>query len=209
MIYTWSNWHKNIRPYAPGAAEPIIDNAILLAAREYFYKTKTHKSWLDPIKSLNPTKIAAEYEFELPEETEVFEISKASINGEPLAVSALNQLPADPFRSTSSMGMTLIPKDTNAFYLSSAVTKSQNIQVLVLLQPTLTATGIDADIASQHYEAIAFGARANLLELPGFFNPDLSIKNRNDFLQAIDQEKIRAWKGNTQFSTGTNKRMFR
>ncbi len=187
----------------------MIDHAILMAAREYFTKTKTHKSWLEPIKSSSPRAIATEYEFEIPDQTEVFEICKATANGSPIDVKAFNQLPADPTRHTSTAGQALIPKNTNTYVLSSAILKGNAIQVMVTLRPTLDADGIDEEMASQHFEAIGFGARANLLEVPGtFFNADLHIKYRNDFLNSINAEKIAAWKGNTQLSTGTNKRMF-
>lgn len=69
-----------------------------------------------------------------------------------------------------------------------------SLAILASLVPTMMATGMDAWVAEQHYEAICHGAKARLMAIPQkpWNDPSLSVYHSGEFDKAIAGANVEA-----------------
>ena len=121
------------------------------------------------------------------------------MDGRPIGVANAGVMSADPWRVEEGGGQAhLISTDLRSFTVGARAGAGQ-LQVYVLLQPTLRATTIPDTIAALYHEGIREGAKAELLNTSGtdYYRPDQAAVSFALFNQAIDDASVEVWRGNT------------
>jgi hypothetical protein len=194
----WSSFYPDVLVYVPGAPAPVVDLALIRAAREFFDRTGAWKDWLEPVTTATaPTTGTNSYAFVLPTGYEIVRIERATNNGQDFDVAVHDQVPADPVYFANEKAA-VASKDLVSFRVLASLPAGQAIQVQCKLRPTKTATGIPDHLFNHHCEAIAEGAKKILMLMPGaFFNPDLATVANGEFEAAIGKTQARAYMGRT------------
>lgn len=196
MITPWAFWHPRVLPIVPGAPAPYVDQALRTAARKFFRDTRAWVQWLEPTRIGS----GAEHEFELPAESELLSIERATHDGRPFAVQAIRHLSADPATHPMQTSRSMVSGNLRSFMLTGDVVAPANMQALVVLIPSVTSRGVPTELAERHQEAIGEGALAELLLTPNttFFSPDLAAVSHRRFATAADSASTLAYRSHTK-----------
>jgi hypothetical protein len=192
----WSAWLPEIARYARTAPVPVIEHAVCRAAREFLRRTRAWIEWLEPqVTRAGPRQL---YDFALPAKAELLRIERATRNGNPFDVTSYRLESVDWERNENG-AQSLISGDLQTFTLTGVQGEGDVLQVQVSLLPRHDAAGVPDRIARRYLEAIAFGAKAELLMVPDtqFYRPDLAAGARADFEAAINGHAVDAFRGST------------
>lgn len=194
---TWDLWFPDVVIHAMAAPDPLVRQALCRASREFFRKSRAWAEWLEANQTMAGTSV--EYDFELPSQSELLTIERATLDGNPLGVDSFRQRASDWTQEVPG-DKALVSRDLVSFYLAGEYAAGSTVQAFVTLIPTLTATGIPDHLANRHMEAIAEGAKAILLMTPdtAFYKPDLAGVARSMFESAIATAGVHAYMGNTK-----------
>lgn len=194
----WDYWYPQVLVHVPGAPNPLIAGALRTAARDFFRRTRAWVEWLDPVRTGGG--VTAEYDFDLPIESELFALEQATRGGRPYPVQSFRQRQSDPTQFSADQDLGLLSRDLQTFMLVGNMPTDETVQVQVVLIPSAAATGIPDRLASRHLEALAEGAKAQLMLTPDtlFFNPDLAAVANGKFEQAISEASVQAYRGHTK-----------
>ena len=195
----WSAWYAAVMPYVVGAPAPLVDQALRTTTRAFMRRARCWVVWLDPVRSAGRNGV--EYEFEIPEGAEVLGIEKATHGGQPLKVISFRAMPADPARHGDKQhGIGLVTSDLQTYRLVADSVGRAEVQAQVVLIPSITSTGIPDDLANRFFDALADGARAELMLVPGtgFFNPEMAAYAGGRMEQALAVAMTQAYFSNTQ-----------
>lgn len=193
---TWDDWFPVVMVHAPSAPDPLVRQALRLASREFFRKTRAWVEWLDA--EATTTTASEEHDFDLPPQTDLLRIEKATADGRPIAVRSFRQWPADWMRHGDGGDSAVISRDLVSFHIVGGVQAGVKIQIQASMIPTLNATGLPDHLANRFYEAITEGAKATLLMTPGeFFKPELAGLSQAMFTAAINTHAVDAYMGHT------------
>lgn len=153
-IVTWDKFYDEVAPETPGAALPIVQNAIRNAAIEFCEKSWIWRVEIEPLTVVANT---TDYELELPE------------NG--MRIVSIRYLKKDnaPFTPVSSEVFLLNGGDYYSKTPDSITirdtTAGSVITGMVIVAPTYAATGVDDSIYQRHRNHIAAGAKARLFSM--------------------------------------------
>lgn len=91
--------------------------------------------------------------------------------------------------------------------LQSDTAALDDLKFAISFKPTQDATTLDDDLYNDNLEAIAHGAKARLMAMPGkdWSNPQLSAYHKNEFEKAKRKQKAEVLNAYTRFSTLTVK----
>ena len=193
---TWSAWFPDVLVHVPGAPNPTIEVALCRAAREFFRRTRAWMAWLDPATTLAGDNL--EYDFDLPADTDVVRLERATVGGTPLGLMPWRQIKADPVQhDVGERG--LLSGDLLAFRLPGTFAAGEQVQALVSLMPTLAAADIPDELADRYREVIAEGAKAQLLVIPSttFHNPPAAAIAKAEFERGIAQHAVDVFRSHT------------
>lgn len=194
---TWDLWFPDVVIHAMAAPEPLVNQALCRASREFFRRSRAWSVWLDANTTTAGTSVA--YTFTPPSESELLTIDRATLDGNPLGVDSFRQRESDWTQEVPG-DKALVSRDLVSFYLAGEYAAGSTVQAFVTLIPSLTATGIPDHLANRHFEAITEGAKANLLmtsDTP-FYKPDLAGVAQSKFETAIATAGVAAYMGNTK-----------
>ena len=92
----WDFWFSRVKLHAPNAPDPLVTQALIDASRDFFQRSRAWMEWLDP--AVSQAGIGIEYDFDLPSQTELVRIERATRNGNPLVVQSYRQKSRDWMR---------------------------------------------------------------------------------------------------------------
>lgn len=212
MTVAYSEYLREVLPYARDCPELAAENAIRNAVIEFCDKSHW---WLFDHEPITLLPGIADYELDLPDQTELARIQEAWNGQLELREASQDELSrryvlnwrtqeGDPRYFTrlrpTLITMCPIPQDR----VRNAVTMT------LALRPTRASTGADDSIYDEWAEVIASGALARLYGTPGqpFFDLETSILRRNMFVQGIGEAKIKRNRGLTRAPTQVRPRSF-
>lgn len=198
MAQPWSSFYPDVLAHVAGAPLPVVDLALVKAAREFFDRTGAWKEWLSPVTTTTAPSVGTNsYAFALPTGSEIVTIERATNNGQDFDVAIYDQVPADPVYF-ANLTAAVASLDLISFRALASMPAGQSIQVHCKLRPSKSSTGIPDYLFNQHCEAIADGAKKILMLTPGaFFNPDLASVASGEFEAAVGKAHTRAYMGRT------------
>lgn len=197
----WSSWRGAIYPHVPGAPWPLIQDALIVAARQFFDESKTWRQWFDAFE-INSADPSGPYRINIPSGADCLMIELATKDGKFFPVHSFAQADSDPELYSAGQPQGLIPSPGSfaTFWLSGQVPPIDSIRVRTLLIPSRNSAGLPDSLANQYRDSICDGAIAALMLTPGtaFFNPDLSGVHQAKFNSAINRHAVRSFMGNTK-----------
>jgi len=174
-----------IMPYAGGCAVPTAEAAIITAARDFCERTRTWRG--DDTFNVTTTSCNV---FCAPDYADVFEIESARLDGQkltPISIPDLDRQVPD-WRTLEGQGGTWITQ-TNRGEVTVVPKCSGSLELQLYLIPSQDAQQLPDFLARDYRRAIADGALAEILMIPGqpFFAPD-----RAQFYSARFDAKVSA-----------------
>lgn len=170
----WSSFLKDVRPDAPGKAEPVIEHAILRALQTFCTETRAWKVLLDPITTQEGV---TSYDLDL-DNAEVVRLESATLNGQDYAIWRAGDSPRGRYVYTPD-GKTVMfaenPEPGLPLVLTCSVT------------PSNSAMGVDDALYDRYAAVIALGAVVKLTSDP---------TKRDDYDNQVARIKTRLWRGN-------------
>jgi hypothetical protein len=186
----------------PGVSDPLAEQALRNAAIEFCERTWVWRVDQEPL----PAEAGiADYELELPDDTALVKVLDVWFQGDRLTPAGPHELACEyddwanetgtpKFYTQQSTGavILLVPKPDAA--LADALTAK------LAVKPARAATGMDADVLEKYFEAIAFGAKANLLAMSNkpWSNAQDADRNRSRFASAMGAANVAASKGHVR-----------
>jgi len=194
-VANWDLWFPDVLVHATAAPDPLVRQAVGRAAREFLRRTRAWCEWLDAGQTAAGTGV--EYDFDIPPQSELFRVEKATLNGTPLHVQSYRQRPKD--WTTDEGDKALVSRDQVSYNLVGLFSAGDVVQVQATLIPTLKATGIPDDLANRYFEAIAEGAKAIVLMTADtdYYKPDLASVSRSLFESVIHTHTADVFMGHT------------
>lgn len=192
---TWDQWFPLVMVHARGAPDPLVNQALCRAAREFFKRTRVWTEWLAAETATGT--FTSEYDFTLPAGSELVRIEQATVNGNALPVESYRQLLKD-WTVHQVDGPSIISRDLVSFRLGGSFVAADSVQAQASLMPSVSATGIPDAYATRYQDAIAEGAKSILLMVPGEFQrPDAAQYSRAMFDRAINEAAVDAYRSHT------------
>lgn len=191
---------------APGVAEPVAADAIIEAAREFCERTRLWREEFDCAADTNPIDIVPydatpnANEITLLEDSEVFEFDETWCDDVLLTQKDTAWLDDNVtlWRTTTDTGTPayITQLKTNTMMLVPGF-ETATVKAFLFLRPILGAVTLPDFLYSQYRDAIAAGALAKLLVIPGqpFTNPDLAAYYQGKFGSKLDDLSSRKTRG--------------
>lgn len=200
---TWDAFYPYLLVDLPGVADPLADNRLCLAAREFCQRTMAWSEWQDPI---TPTVSGASYDFDIPSGAELVRIARATIGAEPIDGHDLKVLTDDhiPGRWHPMVHKQYIRHDLgNDSFTLFVTTVGEPVNLLLVFKPKLGATSCADVLADRYADAIALKAKALVQMTPGyaFTNPALAAENNRLFEAAVMDAANESFRRRTQKRT--------
>ena len=196
---TLESWLPHV--LLPGCPQILALDAIRSAAREFCQNTLAWQYTQDPVTVYVGE---GEYAYEPPSSNaEVVQPVYGFFNGVSIPVKSQQEV-AEHYPGVNWLTQTgtprfvvhLTPRHANLVPIPD--TRVINALTLrVALKPTLGATEIDDAVFEEHRDAIAWGAKSRLkmMSEQPFFNTDGARIDRQLFVAAMADERIRVWRG--------------
>ena len=188
----WSAFYPYTLVYCPNLPVPLIDEHLRLACIEFCEQSRVWRRWLDPVATVAGQKV---YDLNLDPNQELVQLEVATLAAKPLILTTAEQLNDDGEIAGRLPAVFMV--DRTQFSLTQNPYALLPILTQVTLKPSLAATGIADDVFMTYAPAIAKGAIASLLMIPGdSANPMLSTQCRQEFLTAISMagfDRVRAF----------------
>lgn len=162
---TWDAWWGDIMPHVGGCTLPMLQQELRAAAREFFAFTKAWQVWTDPVLTIDGK---SNYDIEIPTDAEIISIDKAEADGRAIRLLNWRALPV-PIGDYNDHGG-VSSADRLTFDVSGIPQPGKSIRLQITCMPTLTASGLPDDVATQHWDALRAGALSRLLAIPGDFH---------------------------------------
>lgn len=170
----WSAFLPDVLPFVPGTSEPMAEHAIRRAAQEFCRLTRVWRVELPAI-----TTAAADLSYPLAlTDTTLVRLESAMLDAEPLAVWRDGD--------AESVGRFAYTNDGQSVVLSFDPGAGRQLSLVVTVQPSHTAAGLDDFLHGMYAEVIAHGAIARIGGDPvkqGMFEQECATIN------------ARVWKG--------------
>lgn len=158
---TWAEFYPHVLPDVVGCPHPVVDQALREAARQFCLDSK---AWQETEVTTAAGAINR-FEFDLPTQTEIIQVVRASVGGFELEVFGLYLLPPD-WETDPPCGKALYHVTEDEYLLFPTPSAGQAISITLALRPTPVGTGVADDVFNKHVETIAAGAKYRLLKKP-------------------------------------------
>ena len=204
MTTTYDTFLSELMPYVHDVPEFVAINALRNAAIEFCNKSEY---WIYEYPTVNSVALQGDYPFQaasLPTtDCEVKRILQGWYNYEPIIPMGAEDLAAiyinQDWRTIAGNPRYVTQKYQNTFTLvpGPGIAITAAINLIVVLQPTRTSTGLDDYIYNQWAEAIAKGARARLYDTPNqpYYDPQKAQFYHAAFTSAISEAKAERNRG--------------
>jgi hypothetical protein len=188
-VKKWESFYPYVLPDVRGCPDPVIDQALVLAARDFCARTLV---WQVDTDATTTIADVSDYDFDINQQQEVVKFSSATLNGRDLPVIAENDLPTDWRANMAQQRECTFTLDRITFTIVPTPSAEVELTTKLIVQPSLSATGIEDSIYDQYARQIAFGAKAILMmanDKP-YSNLPLAAANQSMFDQAIARAAI-------------------
>lgn len=188
----WSKFTPDILPHVIGAPDPLITQNLRRVAQDFFHRTRAWSPWLDEIVSQASV---TEYDFELPPESNVVRVEKATLDSKPISVLGSREIATQAVSQAQTPGITTYDRKTFIVRLPQ-VAAGLPIGMRVSLKPNDTATGIPDDLFEQFGLHLAHGTLAKLMLIPktDFSNAELAMMYSGLYESAVATKAVEAYK---------------
>lgn len=191
----WAAFLPYLLPHVKGVADPAAEQALRDAATDFFRRTRAWRRWLAEV----PVQAGQrEYVLPLPSGAQVVRIETATVGGASAAVHSFQGFPSDPaLHAGQASGVA--SRDRVSVLLAGDASPGAALQVEATLTLTDAATGVEDAFFQQYRAEIVDGAKALLMLTPDqtFTNLQLGALASDRFETAIDREKVKAFRGQT------------
>lgn len=185
---------------AADPSDPVTEHAIKRAVIEFCAGSWIWKHLPDP---MDVTAGEAVYDLESPSGTDVSMVMTVALDGYPLSPQATEWLDANEpgWRNVTGTPRYFTQVDTEQLILAQVPSASTTggLTVTLALQPSQKSTGFPSWIANQHMYALADGAIARLMLMPG--KPWTDVVNGQDHRAKFDAAIANA-RANAVFGLG-------
>jgi hypothetical protein len=181
----WSLFYPLVLPEVIGAPDPMVDQALVLAAREFCQRTSVWLEWQEV-----PTAGSAsnQFEFDVPTGAEFVKIARAVVGEDDFGVLSYRDVPADWINpSSTKLKNKLVHLEGNEFLVFPVPPESIRLQLA--FKPSLAAKSVPDSVFGSYAEEIADGAKARLLGMRNLpFSDQISASaHRTCFEYAINR----------------------
>lgn len=181
----WSDFYPYVQTHVMGAPNPLIDQQLLLATREFCERTGAWAEWLDAV-TLDGT--TTQFEFEIASGQELVKVARATLDDEDIPVKDKRDLPQD-WQATSPNvfeDCLYVLSDTE-YVLLPVPTSGAVLRIEAVLMPTLSADRVADVLVAKHADSISEGAKARLLAMPKkpWSEPGAAPYHRDQFEAAV------------------------
>lgn len=199
----WEDFHPRVMPYAIGCPNPMVNQALTDAAREFCL---TSKAW-QQTEEFTATAGVDPLDFVHETGSEVVQVLHARVDGLPIRVLDDLQLPA-PEAESGTCPQTLYRIGEEQYRILPALNAGQTVSITLALRPTENGTGVGDLVFSRHTEGIAAGARSILQRMPrqpwsdlgqaqidrAIFDREMSWAANRTFMQREpSQHRVKKW----------------
>lgn len=183
----WDTLYPWVLPYVLGCPTPTVDRALCDAMREFCTGAPVWVEWSDDVTADGTTQ---RFDFDIPRGAELVKARRCVVNGQDYGVRSSADLPDDwQDEEATDPDSTLIQIDNAEFLVVPMPSSGHVIRVELVLKPTITATTFADVMLDRFAEAIADGAKARLLLVPGqaWTNPAMAglCKGQFDAAKAL------------------------
>jgi len=186
--------YPDILPYVPGCPDPMLDQEIRRAAREFCHRARPWVTWLTDITT---SAAVRSYAITLPADSEIFRIERATLDDQPLDVLVYREQEADP-ATVAGQWPGVVSRDRQNVVLIRDPAAGQKLKLQAVLAPSATAATLDDTLVAQFGAAIAEGAKYRLMRVPGpLHKPQSAEEARLLFEMAIAAASHAAYRSQT------------
>jgi hypothetical protein len=175
-VKAWAEFYDYVLPHVPNCPLVMADMHIRMAAQQFCEKTLAWIVDLDPVKT---TSAAIEYDIDMTSQQELVQITKATIDGKPVAVGNEANLPAN-WKTSAYPERQVFSIDRKTFFLIPQQSADLDVTLTVALKPSNLATGITNEIYANYVQDIADGAKAMLMMVPKKPYTDVALAAINE-----------------------------
>lgn len=188
----WAEFYDSLLPDVPGCTPAMANVALRHASREFCERTLAWSVWLDP---QGTNAVSPEYDFEIDQTQEVVKLLAATLDGIPVTVLSVNDLPAN-WRERPCGARGVFTEDRRAFTVLPQPAAGLKLRTRVALKPSMTSAGVEEAFFAQFVEDICAGAKARLMASPKkpYSDPTLSGMHRGTFDRRCDQVAVQVAK---------------
>ena len=189
----WSQYLRDVLPYVPGCPEPVAEQSILRAAREFCTKARP---WVVDLAGITILDGVTAYPLVFPAQAELVRLESAKAGSIDVAVTR------EQFAKCRLAAYTL---DGKTLTVKPGLTAGTVLVVNASLKPSNAATQSTDGLFDEFVEAIAAGAIAKLSSQPGkpYSNPGVAAQFAGEFDKAVGVTLTRLWRGRTAASPRT------
>lgn len=190
---SFSELFPRIMPRTPGAPEPLVRRECALAAQALCSAVHCWIEWLEPTTVVAGVSL---YDIDVPSSSQVVLITGATVDGRDCALESWRAYTSDP---TDATGRAVIPSSHVEFQIGSPVAPGAVVKLRAVLAPTEDATGVPDKVMALYGQAIADGAIAQLMMMPGQPFTDLTTAGLHAarFAATMDRAHTREWRSLT------------
>lgn len=166
---TWDQFYPFILADCLGVANPVIDNKLCLAARDFCTRTAAWVEWTDPI---SPTD-EGQYDFDVPSHAEPVRIVRARLGSDEseFPIEAFSEQSVQKYVYPYQRHNRLIESIDKTGYTVHLRMTGEPLSLLVAFKPSLTAKGGADVLATLYADKIAAGAKAMVFAMPKYLDP--------------------------------------
>lgn len=159
----WADFYPFVRPHVQGCPNPLLDQQLRLAAREFCEGSRVWKEWSDTVTADGTTN---RFEFDIASGQDLVKVCRCLVNGKDWSIKASRDLPQDWETASTGLFETLVFLNDSEYMLFGAPASGDEIRLEIALEPALDGTGVDDAVHKAWADAIGFGAVARLLATP-------------------------------------------
>jgi hypothetical protein len=193
---TWDLFYPYVLPDVLGCPEPLVDQHLIGAAREFCTVTRC---WREDLDRIVTRAFRADYDLYFPDGADGVTIIGATLASNDIELDVPDSTTMGERRRGSGGPRRLRTTDMVTVTLIPTPGAGLELRIEAILQPSEAATGMPDAIADRYMRYIAKGAVATLLDMnkQPWTNNGLSDKRRAEFERDMARIKSRVWKGHT------------
>ena len=186
---TWSSLYQYVLPDAPGCPELVIDQNLRQAAIDFL---RDSGSYIVTVPAFAYTANVSAYAHAPAADIQLSGVVEALVAGQTTAMRM--GTPSVAYLATTALypRVFIAGDDNSTFTLWPTPTTPGTLAYRYSAYPTQSATTVPDIVVAQWADAIARGAKARILALPGksYTNTKLSVLYEQQFRAAINRAKI-------------------
>ena len=194
MAKAWETWLPDLLPHLPGCPVLIVIHELRRAAQAFFARTRSWNITLDAVPVIAGTTeliiVPADTTIDLVRVSELWYDGKQIYLETADTMAGLYGDNWQLHTGTPSRFIQETPGQVRLYPIPETDATS-GLVARIAAMPSDTAIEIADNIAVLYQDELTIGAKSRLMLYPGkpWSNPDLGIKNQNDFNAAIDKAR--------------------